>query len=280
MIKMNSKTVSAFLMGVFFLVMAVPTYAEGQKVLMMATTTSTDNTGLLDYLAPKFKEATGIELRWTATGTGKALKLGENCDVDVLMVHAPSAEKKFVDEGFGSDRREIMYNDFVIIGPAADPIGIKGKPIKDALQMLKDKQATFASRGDNSGTHKKELSLWKAANLQVPEKESWYVQTGQGMLTTINIAAERNGYTMTDRGTYIKYEDNMDGQPPLKILVEGDTVLLNQYSVIAVNPKQCPNVKHDVAMQFINWITGPEAQQLIKDFKLLGKPLFTPNAKK
>ena len=250
-----------------------------EKMLMMATTTSTDNTGLLDYLAPKFKEATGIELKWTATGTGKALKLGQNCDVDILMVHAPPAEKKFVADGFGTDRREIMYNDFVIIGLASDPAGIKGKSIKDAFAMLKAKQAIFASRGDNSGTHKKELSLWKAANLPVPEKESWYVQTGQGMLATINIAAERNGYTMTDRGTYIKYESNLKGNPPLKILVEGDAVLLNQYSVIAVNPKHCNKAKYDTARQFTKWITGAEAQQLIKDFKLLGKPLFTPNAK-
>jgi tungstate transport system substrate-binding protein len=253
--------------------------SAAEKMLMMATTTSTDNTGLLDYLAPKFKEATGIELKWMATGTGKALKLGENCDVDILMVHAPPAEKKFVDAGFGTDRREIMYNDFVIIGPASDPAGIKGKSIKDAFAMLKDKKAVFTSRGDNSGTHKKELSLWKAANLPVPDKESWYVQTGQGMLATINIAAERNGYTMTDRGTYIKYESNMKGNPPLKILVEGDAVLLNQYSVIAINPKHCAKAKYDTAKQFINWITGAEAQQLIKDFKLLGKPLFTPNAK-
>jgi tungstate transport system substrate-binding protein len=250
-----------------------------EKVLTMATTTSTDNTGLLDYLAPKFEAATGIELKWTATGTGKALKLGENCDVDILMVHAPPAEKKFVSDGFGTDRREIMYNDFVIIGPAADQAGIKGKSIKDALQAIKIKQAVFVSRGDNSGTHKKELSLWQAAELPVPEKESWYVQTGQGMLTTINIAAERNGYTMTDRGTYIKYEDNLKGNPPLKILVEGDAVLLNQYSVIAVDNKHCPNAKYDTAKQFIDWITGAAAQQLIKDFTLLGKPLFTPNAK-
>ena len=250
-----------------------------EKMLMMATTTSTDNTGLLDYLAPKFKEATGIELKWTATGTGKALKLGENCDVDILMVHAPPAEKKFVADGFGIDRREIMYNDFVIIGPASDPAGIKGKSIKDAFAMLKAKQAVFTSRGDNSGTHKKELSLWKSANMPVPEKESWYVQTGQGMLATINIAAERNGYTMTDRGTYIKYESNLKGNPPLKILVEGDAVLLNQYSVIAIDKKHCPKAKYDTARQFIEWITGPEAQQLIKNFKLLGKPLFTPNAK-
>ncbi len=250
-----------------------------EKMLMMATTTSTDNTGLLDYLAPKFKEATGIELKWTATGTGKALKLGENCDVDILMVHAPPAEKKFVADGFGTDRREIMYNDFVIIGPAADAAGIKGKSIKDALTMIKAKQAVFVSRGDNSGTHKKELALWKAANLPVPEKESWYVQTGQGMLASINIAAERNGYTMTDRGTYIKYESNLKGNPPLKILVEGDAVLLNQYSVIAIDKKHCAKAKYDTARQFTEWITGPEAQQLIKDFKLLGKPLFTPNAR-
>jgi tungstate transport system substrate-binding protein len=253
--------------------------SAAEKMLMMATTTSTDNTGLLDYLAPKFKEATGIELKWTATGTGKALKLGENCDVDILMVHAPPAEKKFVADGFGTDRREIMYNDFVIIGPASDPAGIKGKSIKDAFAMLKAKQAVFTSRGDNSGTHKKELSLWKAANLPVPEKEGWYVQTGQGMLATINIAAERNGYTMTDRGTYIKYEDNLKGNPPLKIVVEGDAVLLNQYSVIAIDKKHCPKAKYNTARQFIEWVTGAEAQQLIKDFKLLGKPLFTPNAK-
>ena len=251
-----------------------------EKVLMMATTTSTDNTGLLDYLAPKFKEATGIELKWTATGTGKALKLGENCDVDILMVHAPPAEEKFVADGFGVDRREIMYNDFVIIGPADDPAGIKGKSVQEALTMLESKQAIFTSRGDNSGTHQKELSLWKAAGLPVPEKQNWYVQTGQGMLATINIAAERQGYTMTDRGTYIKYEDNLKGNPPLKILVEGDAPLLNQYSVIAVNPKHCPKVKYDTAEQFINWIAGPGGQQLIKDFKLMGKPLFTPNAKK
>jgi tungstate transport system substrate-binding protein len=249
------------------------------KILTMATTTSTDNTGLLDYLAPKFKEATGIELKWTATGTGKALKLGENCDVDILMVHAPPAEKKFVADGFGTDRREIMYNDFVIIGPASDPAGIKGKSIKDALQTIKVKPAVFVSRGDNSGTHKKEISLWKAAELPVPEKESWYVQTGQGMLATINIAAERSGYTMTDRGTYIKYEDNLKGNPPLKILVEGDAVLLNQYSVIAINKAHCSQAKYDTAKEFIEWIAGPDAQQLIKEFKLLGKPLFTPNAK-
>jgi tungstate transport system substrate-binding protein len=269
-----------FLLAIFAMTVFVSAPgAADEKVLLMATTTSTDNTGLLDYLAPHFQKDTGIELRWTATGTGKALKLGENCDVDVLMVHAPPAEKKFVADGFGVDRRQIMYNDFVIIGPATDEAGIKGKSIKEALNLLKDKKAVFVSRGDNSGTNKKEILLWKAADLPVPEKENWYVQTGQGMLATINIAAERNGYTMTDRGTYIKYESNMKGNPPLKILVEGDPALLNQYSVIAVNPKHCPKVNYELATQFIKWMTGARAQQLVKDYKLLGKPLFTPNAK-
>ena len=265
--------------AVLVLSLAVAAPAADHKVLTMATTTSTDNTGLLDELAPQFKKATGIELRWTATGTGKALKLGENCDVDILMVHAPAAEQAFVDSGFGLARHEIMYNDFVIIGPPGDPAGIEGQSIEEALAAVKSSRAAFVSRGDNSGTHKKERSLWKAADIAVPEKEAWYVQTGQGMLATINIAAERNGYTMTDRGTYIKYEANMDGNPPLEILVEGDQVLLNQYSVIAVDPAHCGNVEADLAQAFIDWVTGAEAQKAIGDFKLLGKTLFTPNAK-
>jgi tungstate transport system substrate-binding protein len=248
-------------------------------VLMMATTTSTDDTGLLEYLAPKFQKATGIEWRWTATGTGKALKMGENCDVDVLMVHAPDAELKFVEQGFGVNRRGIMYNDFVIIGPENDPAGIKGKSNKEALAAITGKKAVFVSRGDNSGTHQKELSLWAAAGMPVPEKESWYVQTGQGMLACINIAAERNGYTMTDRGTYIKYEDTMKGKPQLKIMVEGDQALLNPYSVIAVNPARCAKVNNKAAEAFIAWIVSPEAQKAIGEFMLLGKPLFTPDAK-
>ncbi len=249
------------------------------KVLTMATTTSTDNTGLLDYLAPQFTEATGIALKWTAVGTGKALKLGENCDVDVLLVHAPPAEKAYVEKGFGVDRREIMYNDFVIIGPDSDPAGIKGKTVVEALATIRAKQAVFASRGDNSGTNKKEIALWKATGQAVPEKDAWYVQTGQGMLATINIAAERGGYTMTDRGTYIKYADTMKGNPPLNVLVEKDAILLNQYSVLAINPRRCTNAQYDLATAFSDWMAGAEAQALIRDFKLLGKPLFVPNAK-
>ncbi len=258
--------------------MAVPAMAA-DKVLMMATTTSTDNTGLLDYLAPHFTKATGIELKWTSVGTGKALKMGENCDVDVLLVHAPPAEKAYVEKGFGINRREIMYNDFVIIGPDSDPAGIKGKKVVDALGAVRARGAVFASRGDNSGTHKKELSLWKAAGAAVPEKEAWYVQTGQGMLATINIAAERSGYTMTDRGTYIKYADTMNGNPLLEVLVEQDEILLNQYSVLAINPQRCKNAKFDLATAFSDWLAGAEAQGLIRDFTLIGKPLFVPNAK-
>ncbi len=255
------------------------TAAPAADPLMMATTTSTDNTGLLDYLAPAFTKDTGIELKWTAVGTGKALEMGKNCDVDVLLVHAPSAEKKYVADGYGVDRRQIMYNDFVIIGPPDDPAGIKGKSVAETMKTVKEKGATFVSRGDNSGTNKREIQLWKGADIPVPDKEKWYVQTGQGMLATIRIAAERNGYTMTDRGTYIKYEADMGGNPPLKILVEGDEMLVNQYSVLLVNQKRCPDVKSDLAARFSEWMAGENAQKLIGDFKLLGKTLFTPNAR-
>jgi tungstate transport system substrate-binding protein len=248
-------------------------------VLRMATTTSTDNTGLLDMLAPVFQEETGIELQWVAVGTGKALALGRNCDVDVLMVHAPAAEMQFVNEGYGVDRREIMYNDFIIIGPKNDPARIADASVKDALDRIQSDGALFASRGDDSGTHKLELSLWKAAGLTVPDRESWYIQTGQGMIATITIAEEREAYTLTDRGTYIKYESNKGGNPPLVILVEGDRVLLNQYSVIAINPENCPSAQYDLATRFIEWITTDTVQKRIGDFRLLGKQLFTPNAK-
>jgi tungstate transport system substrate-binding protein len=228
---------------------------------------------------PAFTAKTGIEVRWTATGTGKALKLGENCDADVLLVHAPQAEKDFVSKGFGVDRREIMYNDFVLIGPPEDPAGIKGKSVTEALMAISSTTNIFVSRGDNSGTNKKELSLWKSAGMSIPEKEGWYRQSGQGMLATINVAAELNGYTMTDRGTYIKYESVAEGKPALVILVEGDQVLLNQYSIIPVNPKHCESVKYDQAKTLSDWLASKEAQQLIGEFRLLGKQLFTPNAK-
>ncbi len=251
--------------------------AEGET-LMMATTTSTDNTGLLDVLAPMFKADTGIELKWTAVGTGKALKMGEDCNVDVLLVHAPASEKAYVEKGFGVDRKQVMYNDFVIIGPASDPAKVKGLPVAEALKTIAGAKAVFASRGDNSGTNKKEISLWKAADMATPDKEEWYVQTGQGMIATINVATEKNGYTMTDRGTFIKYADSNGGNPPLVVLVEGDKVLFNQYSVLAVNPERCEKVQYDLATKFADWITSAKTQKAIGEFKLLGKQLFTPNA--
>ena len=260
-----------------YLLAPIAVFAK-EPVLRMSTTTSTDNTGLLDVLAPVFQQDTGIELQWVAVGTGKALALGQNCDVDVLMVHAPDAEIKFVNDGYGVNRREFMYNDFIIIGPKSDPAHIAGKSVKEALTRVASNSAPFASRGDDSGTHKLEISLWNTSGFPVPDRERWYIQTGQGMIATITIAEERDAYTLTDRGTYIKYEDNKGGNPPLVTLVEGDPGLLNQYSVIAVNPENCPSAQYELAMQFIEWITSDKAQQLIVDFKLLGKQLFTPNA--
>ncbi len=261
------------------LVLLTGTAAAGGQTLMMATTTSTDNTGLLDYLIPHFERETGILLKWTATGTGNALKLGQNCDVDVLLVHAPAAEKAFIEKGYGLDRKQIMYNDFVVIGPQGDPASIKGLEIPAALERMKDKKAVFVSRGDDSGTHKKELLLWKAAGLDVPDGESWYIQAGQGMLATINMAQEQRGYTMTDRGTYIKYQAGADKEALLEILVEGDEILMNQYSVVTLDPKNCPDVKHDLAKRYLNWMAGEKAQQLIRDFRIGGQVLFVPNAR-
>ncbi len=259
----------------FFLIF--PAIAAGRH-LMMATTTSTDNTGLLDELALKFKQDKAIELRWTAVGTGKALELGRNCDVDVLIVHAPAAEEEFIKNGHGVERRRIMHNDFVIIGPGRDPAGIQALPLKLALRRIFDKNAVFVSRGDDSGTNKKERSLWKMAGITMPVRGKWYLETGQGMISTLRIAAEREGYTLTDRGTYIKYANNHDGDPPLKILVQGDPAMRNPYSVIAVNPQRCENVASGLAREFINWLTSPQTQDFIGNYKLLGKQLFTPDA--
>ncbi|MFW5930714.1 MAG: substrate-binding domain-containing protein [Desulfosalsimonas sp.] len=259
-------------------VLCLPAAADEQDKLLMATTTSTDNTGLLEYLEPYFEEASGIDLRWIATGTGKALELGRNCDADVLLVHAPAAEKKFVKNGYGKNRTQVMYNDFVIIGPESDPAGIKGKSVSGALLAIKEKSAKFISRGDESGTHKKELSLWEKADLRVPEKQNWYIQTGQGMLPSINIAEERSAYIMTDRGTYIKYAHGKGGKPSLEIMVEDEPALRNQYSVIQVDPENCPKVNAMAARKFSRWMAGKQAQKLIGEFRLMGKNLFIPNA--
>ncbi|MCK9256991.1 MAG: substrate-binding domain-containing protein [Sulfurospirillaceae bacterium] len=247
--------------------------------LKMATTTSTDNTGLLDALAPIFKKDTGIELKWIAVGTGNALKLGQNCDVDVLLVHAPAVEKKYVADGFGTDRTPVMYNDFVIIGDPSHKAKFEGKTIQEAFKVIEEEKIKFVSRADESGTHVKEKNVWKAALGAVPEKESWYIQAGQGMIATINIATEQKGLTFTDRGTFIKYEDNHKGNPPLVIVYEGDKNLFNYYATMAVSTKNCPNADYKGAMAFIKWISSDNIQKEIANFKLLGKQLFTPDAK-
>lgn len=253
---------------------------DSGKVLMMATTTSTDNTGLLDVLAKNLKKEKGIELRWTAVGTGKALQMGRDCNVDVVLTHDPEAEDKFVADGAGINKTQLMYNDFIIVGPKNDPAGIKKKSVVEALKIINEKKAVFTSRGDKSGTHMLELRLWKSAGLAVPEKEKWYMETGQGMIETITIAAEKGGYTLADRGTFIKYESSLKGKPGAVILVEKDQALFNQYSAIEVNPAKCPKARNDLAKAYIEWMKSPQTQRAIGNFKLMKKPLFTPNAKK
>ena len=253
--------------------------AQAADTLMMATTTSTQDSGLLEFLNPVFKKDTGIDLKWVAVGTGKALEIAKNCDADVLLVHAPVAEIEFVNAGHGIDRRQIMYNDFVIIGPKADPAKVSGKTTAEALKTIYDAKASFVSRGDQSGTHKAEIGLWKAANLN-PDKEPFYISAGQGMMATLTIAAEKGAYAMTDRGTWITFATKQGDANPLEIVVQGDKALFNQYSVITVNPAQCPNVKKDMAMKFEDWWVKPETQELIANYKLEGKQLFFPNAGK
>ncbi len=252
--------------------------ALAAETILVGTTTSTADTGLLDYLVPKVLKDTGLEMRWTAVGTGKALEHGKNCDVDVLMVHAPGAEKKFISEGHGVLRKEFMYNDFIIVGPAKDAAKIKGKSASDALKAIAAAKAPFASRGDDSGTHKLEQQLWKAAGL-APDKESWYIQVGQGMLTTLGMSAERGAYTITDRGTWIAYEAKHHGHSGLVVLSEGDLALRNQYSIILLAPK-CTMIKHTAAKKLMDWFLSPVGQKAIADFKVEGKQLFIPNAAK
>jgi len=249
--------------------------AFAAKDLKMATTTSTDNSGLLKYLLPKYEAKCSCKVRYTAVGTGNAIKLGENGDVDVLMVHARAAEDKFVAEGYGVNRRDLMYNDFVIVGPHSDPAGIRGtKDPLAALKTIKAKGATFVSRGDDSGTNKKELAFWK--ELGIDPKGPTYLAIGQGMGQTLTVAGEKQAYTLTDRATYATYKDKTG----LEIMVEGAPKLLNPYGVIAVNPKKYPAVNYQGAMDFIEWLTSDEGQKAIAEYKPKGAQLFFPDYKK
>lgn len=259
--------------------MACAAPALAADALMMATTTSTQDSGLLEYLEPTFKKETGIELKWVAVGTGKALEIAKNCDADVLLVHAPAAEMEFVKAGHGVDRRQVMYNDFVVVGPASDPAHVKGKPIAEALKGILETKSGFVSRGDQSGTHKAEQKLWQKSEL-TPDKDPKYFSAGQGMIATLNMAAEKQAYALTDRGTWITFADKMGEKNPLAIVVEGDKALFNQYSVITVNPAQCSKVKADLAKKFEDWWVAPATQRKIAAYMLKGKQLFFPNAGK
>ena len=254
---------------------ATPALAQ-DKSIVVASTTSTQDSGLFEYLLPLFKKKTGITVKVVAQGTGQALDTGRRGDADVVFVHAKSAEEKFLAEGQGVQRFPVMYNDFVLIGPKSDPAGIKGmKDVARAFQTIKEKQASFISRGDRSGTHIAELKLWKDAGIDIgKDKGPWYKSIGQGMGAALNVANAGNAYVLSDRGTWIHFKNKGD----LQILVEGDKRMFNQYGVMLVDPAKHPNVQKDLGQQFIDYLISPEGQKDIANYKIDGEQLFYPNA--
>jgi tungstate transport system substrate-binding protein len=255
-----------------------PTAAAEQKNLILATTTSTQDTGLLDVLNPIFEKKTGFFVKTIAVGSGQAMAMGAKGEADVLLVHSPAAEKKFMAEGNGVNRKLVMHNDFIIVGPPSDPAGIKGmKSAAEAFKQIAVKGAVFMSRGDNSGTNAKEKDIWKASGIN-PEGQKWYQQTGLGMGQTLSVAAEKKTYTLADRGTYLSLKKNLG----LDILVEGDKVLLNIYHVIEVNPAKWPKVNVEGAKAFADFMVSKEVQDIITKFGVdkYGSPLFFPDAGK
>jgi len=254
---------------------ATPALAQ-DKSIVVASTTSTQDSGLFEYLLPLFKKKTGITVKVVAQGTGQALDTGRRGDADVVFVHAKSAEEKFLAEGQGVQRFPVMYNDFVLIGPKSDPAGIKGmKDVARAFQTIKEKQASFISRGDRSGTHIAELKLWKDAGIDIgKDKGPWYKSIGQGMGAALNIANASNAYVLSDRGTWIHFKNKGD----LQILVEGDKRMFNQYGVMLVNPAKHPKVQKDLGQRFIDYLISPEGQKDIANYKIDGEQLFYPNA--
>ncbi len=245
------------------------------KTLILATTTSTQDSGLLDVLVPLFEKESGFQVKTISVGSGQAMKMGEKGEADVLLVHSPDAEKKFMSEGHGVSRRLVMHNDFIIIGPAADPAKIKGVGAAEALKRVAQANAIFASRGDNSGTHAKEKGLWKAAGIN-PEGQKWYQQTGLGMGQTLNVAAEKKGYTLTDRATYLSLKKGLG----LDILVERDSKLLNIYHVIELNSERWPKVHAQAGKAFADFMVAKKTQEIIGRFGIdkFGAPLFFPDA--
>ena len=256
------------------MVEAGTTTADTKAPIRLATTTSTDNSGLLTYLLPEFTRDTGYPVHVIAVGTGKALRLGRDGDVDVVLVHAIGAETEFVNQGFGVQRHPVMYNDFVIIGDPADPAGIKNSTsIIDAFSRIKASESLFVSRGDDSGTHKKEKAIWQSANLKTDGK--WYREAGQGMGKVIQIANELDAYTLTDRGTWLGYKDKVG----MNILYQGDSLLFNPYGIIAVNPERYSDINQAGARALIDWMTSKKGQQLIGHYTKFDQVLFTPSAK-
>jgi len=263
------------LINLLFFALSLTVLADFDRTntVRLATTTSTENSGLLDDLLPRFKAATGYEVHVIAVGTGKALRMGRDGDVDVVLVHAPAAEQKFVDEGYGEHRLPVMFNDFVLVGPHEDPAGLaKARDVADALGRIAAGQNTFVSRGDDSGTHKKELSLWKQAG--VAPGGSWYREAGQGMGKVLQMADEMNAYTLTDRGTWLAYRD----KTRLMVSYQGDEGLFNPYAIIEVSATRYPDLNHKAARALIEWIRDSEGQEAIAAFRQSGEQLFTPSA--
>jgi tungstate transport system substrate-binding protein len=256
-------------------VLAAPALAQ-EKSIVVASTTSTQDSGLFEYLLPLYKQKTGVTVKVVSQGTGQALDTGRRGDADVVFVHAKSAEEKFLTEGQGVKRFPVMYNDFVLIGPKSDPAGIKGmKDVVQALKTIMAKQAPFISRGDRSGTHIAELNLWKASGVDIEkDKGAWYKSIGQGMGAALNTAGASSAYVLSDRGTWIHFKNKGD----LAVLVEGDKRMFNQYGVMLVNPAKHPNVKKELGQQFIDYLISPQGQKDIANYKINGEQLFYPNA--
>ena len=273
---MELRTRSAFQVMVVGLALWLAPGAMAQKFITVASTTSTEQSGLFKHILPIFQKQTGIEVRVVALGTGQALDMARRGDADVVFVHAKAAEEKFIAEGYGVTRQPVMYNDFVLVGPRSDPAKVAGgKDIVAALRKVKAQTAPFVSRGDRSGTHMAELALWKVAGIDIAkEKGPWYRDTGQGMGPALNTASSMNGYILTDRATWISFKNRGD----LTIVVEGDKRLFNQYGVILVHPAKHAHVKKDMGQAFIDWVVSADGQKAIADYKIGGEQLFFPNA--
>jgi len=289
-----------FLAGVVIVMLAFSPVDAADKVIKMSTTTSTENSGLLDVLLPELEKDTGIKVKVFAKGTGAAIRDGMDGNVDIIFVHAKAREEKFVADGYGAYRMGVMHNDFVIVGPKADPAGIRGK--KDAaraLTMIASKEDSFVSRGDDSGTHTKEQALWKASGIPLETTSTeiirkgkkkklsflypgglgkWYFSIGQGMGKTLTYAEEKQAYTLTDRGTYLNYKFGRQQGLDLEILCEGDPLLFNPYGIIPINPEKYPHVKFDLADQFAKWLVSPKVQAIIARYKIQGQQAFYPDA--